>query len=758
MSTYINILDRRVTRNTRFNMDSVELVIKFKDQKDFPNENILQFYLNCFQDVLNYFKETEKVLPNDFIGIKIGIQSLENTKPVGVSFRPFQALSPQIITDVLMNVMQSNAVFSSSTLLDVGVTIVRNPTGSGRNKRKLYSKYMSEDEILKHKTNSLIIVPEIFETDDLKCLPRSIVVGKHFADCGYVRKKIKSLFRPGSLVLNREANAYYGHIYNKMDGFNEHGSTICDLYKYTKLLKDYQIVVYDDKDNPASVLFKSAKKDKRINIFYFKEKKHFTTISSLTGFFGLPKQCKLCDMLYNTTHKCKQLCHYCKKTGPCPTVKQMLDCESCNRSFRGSECFQAHKQAKDDKTPSVCDQFRICKQCFKYVDYTKLNGKKHVCSDRVCDVCNKLVDQDHLCYVQPYTRKRPEKFTILFFDIECTQERDLLNKNNESIGQIHEPNLLVSNKVCDLCYERNIGEDNSENEFCIKCKTKQRVFRGRNCVSQFIDYLSEHNENSHLTHCISHNGRAYDHVYIMRDLLKRKKPVSPLLSGLKVLKIVYNNTLIFLDSLNFIPMSLSKMPKAFGIPDTQKGIYPHYFNRMSNSDYIGPLPGKEFYSTDWMSDAEKNKFNEWHDNLVKSNYVFNNRVELEKYCIEDVIILRRAALVYMRDFLTLFDFNPFLQSMTLAQCMLLVYRKQFLEPNTLPVIPKNQYKSTQNRSRICRKWIIYQNSKLKGKGFIKEEVKLPSNISVDGYDELNNTIYEFNVSFFSFCLFLLLII
>ena len=44
----------------------------------------------------------------------------------------------------------------------------------------------------------------------------------------------------------------------------------------------------------------------------------------------------------------------------------------------------------------------------------------------------------------------------------------------------------------------------------------------------------------------------------------------------------------FIDSLNFIPMDLADMPKAFGETELVKGYFPHLFNRTENQSVILP--------------------------------------------------------------------------------------------------------------------------------------------------------------------------
>jgi hypothetical protein len=68
----------------------------------------------------------------------------------------------------------------------------------------------------------------------------------------------------------------------------------------------------------------------------------------------------------------------------------------------------------------------------------------------------------------------------------------------------------------------------------------------------------------------------------------------------------------FLDSLNFLPMSLKSMPKSFDMT-CKKGYYLHFFNTASNLNYEGPYPEPKFYGADSMSVDERAQFLEWYE-------------------------------------------------------------------------------------------------------------------------------------------------
>jgi hypothetical protein len=102
--------------------------------------------------------------------------------------------------------------------------------------------------------------------------------------------------------------------------------------------------------------------------------------------------------------------------------------------------------------------------------------------------------------------------------------------------------------------------------------------------------------------------------------------------------------LTFLDSLNFLPMKLAKIPHAFGLEELSKGFFPHFFNTTENQRYVGPYPALQFYGYDFMSSEERKKLATWH--ASKSSEVFNFQEEMLKYCRSDVDILRRGCIAF----------------------------------------------------------------------------------------------------------------
>ena len=57
----------------------------------------------------------------------------------------------------------------------------------------------------------------------------------------------------------------------------------------------------------------------------------------------------------------------------------------------------------------------------------------------------------------------------------------------------------------------------------------------------------------------------------------------------------------FIDSLNYFHMPLSSLPKAYGLNEIEKGVFPHLFNTPENQSYEGPFPPLDVYSPDSMN-------------------------------------------------------------------------------------------------------------------------------------------------------------
>ncbi len=99
-----------------------------------------------------------------------------------------------------------------------------------------------------------------------------------------------------------------------------------------------------------------------------------------------------------------------------------------------------------------------------------------------------------------------------------------------------------------------------------------------------------------------------------------------------------------LDSLNFLPMALSKLPGAFSLEEIRKGYFPHLYNKKENWGTVKSWPDAHYYQPEYMSVKDREKFLNWHAQQVEKQFNFDEEIRL--YCISDVNILRRTCLKF----------------------------------------------------------------------------------------------------------------
>lgn len=393
-----------------------------------------QWMHDSFQEIIDF--GTRNAQPHHYIGIKINVPDSENTHAIGMSFRPINSVSSEILVDIIQSVIQSNSVFDVSHRLEIAMTIIETPAGGNF----VRATSLNEKNIFKHKRASILLPRG--EYNDQKCLPRALVLGKIFAD-GCSKETEKKYTRCRSKILRTKTDLLIKKAVVSVDIAN--GCYLNDIHKFAHEFKQYQIQIYDDLHNPTSFIYRSAHQNKQINLFYLRDSNHFITLKSARAFFGFRYQCKHCDKMMNCEkkHHCLHTCNYCRKSPLCPNVAKMIPCTDCNRTFKGDFCFQRHKRL-DTENESTCTRYRICKECFKFINIQP--ERSHICSDKFCNICRRIVAADHECFIQPYNKNTPQRFCILIFDIESRQEQ-LLNNNSKSPEYLHEANLCVVSQV-----------------------------------------------------------------------------------------------------------------------------------------------------------------------------------------------------------------------------------------------------------------------------------------------------------------------
>jgi hypothetical protein len=144
----------------------------------------------------------------------------------------------------------------------------------------------------------------------------------------------------------------------------------------------------------------------------------------------------------------------------------------------------------------------------------------------------------------------------------------------------HDPNLIVASRLCNECL--------CNTDICDKFECKTFVFKTN---EEFGTWLFTTKNKNYIA--IAHNMKSYDGFFLKEFKIKNKLPTDNvpeiLLNGSKLLVIKFMGIKI-IDSINFIPMALSKMPKTFGLNELKKGFFPHFFNTPKNQSFIGSYP------------------------------------------------------------------------------------------------------------------------------------------------------------------------
>jgi hypothetical protein len=191
-------------------------------------------------------------------------------------------------------------------------------------------------------------------------------------------------------------------------------------------------------------------------------------------------------------------------------------------------------------------------------------------------------------------------------------------------------------------------------------------------------------------------------------------------------------------------MALRKLPEAFGL-SVKKLWYPHYFNTKNNLDYVGSMPGIEYFGADEMGESERREFLSCY--AEQKDEVFDNRYALEEYCQDDVTVLREACKIFRRDFMEIGNIDVFLEAVTIASACNKVLRKRFLKSETIGLIPAGGYSCSNKYSQ--KTLMLIHMKEVDGCHIMHarngREYRLPElpHFSVDGYCAETRTVYDF---------------
>ena len=450
-------------------------------------------------------------------------------------------------------------------------------------------------------------------------------------------------------------------------------------------------------------------------IYLYLHDNHYDIITSMPGFLSDVYFCHKCRRSYSHKlgHLCPGMCKSCRSYD-C-VVNDPLECNECNRWFKSKTCYDRHKEPVGGAR-SVCQEIKKCGKCGKSVEVRKLNPKNHVCGKK-CSTCGLVLNEksEHKCYIQKTEQTEESQYNeLLFFDLECKQEHG-----------VHEANL---------CIVHNEAGD-------------EWLFQGSDTVKDFCEWLLTKEHQGCIV--VAHNFQGYDGYFIQNYLNKNAVKYEVILRGAKILSMtipMFN--MKFIDSLNFIPMSLAKFPKTFGMTELCKGYFPHLFNKEENQNYVGPIPPVPYYSPNTMKPEAREAFLAWHKDQRESGYVFDFSEEIVKYCRSDVDILRKCCMEFREMLREITGIDPFEKCLTIASACHEVYRTNFLKKDTIAVFQHDR-QLKMKQSNMAVKWLSYEMERndIHIQHVRNGGEKRVGKYSLDGYCEEYHTAYEFQGCF-----------
>lgn len=637
-------------------------------------------------------------------------------KDAYLSFREARKVTFDDVWGLLGRIYQSNSEGFQTDVFRLSVTIVKSFKGMGRVKNYITFK----DECKARK--GIIYI----DNKDNLCLPRALVVGQAYAlkapDMIAIRRNIKKKqdIETEKLLTNSQVT------------IPKQGAGFSELQKFQSFMTNFKITVYEQGSKGRNVYFEGPNAKHTINLLFHNN--HYNVITKLHAAFVCRYYCETCHVPYDHKdyHRCGISCPCCQESPPCLQVKEEIKCNSCNRIFRGPVCFKNHEVLR--KGGSLCDTIKRCSECLKTVK----TGHQHVCGEVLCKICHCYQPMDHNCYIQPDKRvPRVKDILFIFYDLETMQEQEVTSGE-----KIHEPNLCVVQQRCDRCI------DEEGIRFCEICGSRQKVFHV-NIIESFIGYIFSLRRRFKSIVVIAHNGQAFDHQFVLKHLIEKTNlKVDVIMRGTKLVMIKLDN-IKFIDSLNYFPMPLSQLPKAFELgAELKKGHFPYLFNTVANRNYKGLLPDVKYYSPDTMKDEARIEFLKWHSE--HSNDCFDMQKDLVEYCVSDVDILTKACVKFRKMFLDECNVCPFSEAVTIASACNLVYRRNFLKPETIGLIPRNGYRSVDRQSKIAMMWLISEEQQrhIEIQSALRQREALLAGYRVDGYCSQTNQVFEFHGCFF----------
>ena len=632
-------------------------------------------------------------------------------------------LDSEVVMGYIDAVLKSAGQIPLDEEIEINVALVEILQGSGRLK-------IHTDADLRRKKSVACI-----ESSDNACLPRAIIVAYYHAlwkenpNDPYHLAQYKRMIHKKCLFQERAALKMRAAV-----GIPDRPGHMGDIKRYEDYLQS-SITVYSR--GGEECYYDGQRKYQRYLFIYYEVQEggigHFNAVTKVNAMMCKQYYCVPCRKGFDRkqNHNCKFWCRVCGRSN-CVWGQKII-CPDCNQTCRNFTCFEHHKKEgtgvgvnKDAVLPSLCEKSIHCPDCEMGIGKMRRDPELHVCGESYCRVCQQYYLGNHYCYMRASsTDLEPSKF--IFYDFECQQDTGT-----------HIPNLVIAHSICPACEHEPVTDDaicfdcgsrcnickirdKKTGEYvrypCSGCGQRQVEFSGRDTNDNFCSWLLDE-QHKNFT-CIAHNARGYD-AYFIYQYIATKIFVKPqiIFSGSKIMymRVGGQRNIRFLDSLNFLPMPLASLPKAFGLDELKKGFFPHYYNTPEHEhDQLPGLPDMKYYDPNAMSKGRREEFFKWYE--LNRNKPFDFQKEMREYCISDVDILLRACWKFrelmrgdtkqeedlygeMMDRIDKKFVDPY-AFITIASVCMGIFRSQFL-PETWSVLIEEEAKPNCKHEDDCQ--------------------------------------------------------
>ena len=251
-----------------------------------------------------------------------------------------------------------------------------------------------------------------------------------------------------------------------------------------------------------------------------------------------------------------------------------------------------------------------------------------------------------------------------------------------------------------------------------------------------------------------------------------------------------------------LPKAFGLKPEQMGmencdVEELAKLPFPHEFNTRENLNYKGPYPPLQMYGVESMSETDRAKVTKWYDS--QKDKEFDMQEQLKTYCTVDTSILRLACMTFRQLIINVTSFEgddgeinyvDCFAHLTIASTVMQCFRLNFIEEyhevrlsdgqqgiatfkggkwqfadipvpsgdivekkflsSNMAQIPAHGYVRNTNHSEKSIAWLEFQSRRI-GRQIIharnlgEHQVRCANSVfSVDGYDPVENVVYEFN--------------